>query len=174
MKIKLVPFTISDFDLLLSWVPSERELRQWAGPVMFTWPLDKKQLAEYLSRTQKEYPQAHIYKAIGEKDGTAIGHIEFDKIDWTAKTTVLSRVMVASEYRGNGFGNNIIEAALNLAFNILNFNEIKLAVYTFNIPAIRCYETAGFETINFIKDSCKCGSENWDTKIMSISRSNYD
>lgn len=49
IKLKLKPFTANYFDTLLSWVHSEKELKQWAGPTIFAWPLNKKQLEEYLA-----------------------------------------------------------------------------------------------------------------------------
>lgn len=171
MTLKLVPFVASDIDILLSWIASADQLRQWAGPTIFNWPLNKQQLILYLNQVKKESSEKYIYKAINA-DNINIGHIEFDKIDWINKTTVLSRVIISPEFRGKGLGHQLIEAALNLAFNHLKFKEVKLSVYGFNAPAIACYKKMGFKTVDYVKDTNN-NSKNWDAQSMNISSSEF-
>lgn len=144
MRLELKPYLANEIDILLSWITTEKELRQWAAPTIFTWPINKEQLFNYLDRTKGACPEAIILKAI-EKTNLIVGHIEFDKIDWINKTTILSRVIIAPKFRNNGLGHEIVDLALYDAFNVFRFNEIKLSVYNFNHPALRCYKAAGIE-----------------------------
>jgi hypothetical protein len=50
-KITTKPSNTGDCDTLFSWINSEKELTQWAGPVLFSWPFSKAQLFTYLART---------------------------------------------------------------------------------------------------------------------------
>lgn len=36
--IKTSTFVTSDIDVLLSWITSAEQLRQWTGPTIFSWP----------------------------------------------------------------------------------------------------------------------------------------
>ena len=45
--IRLEPFATSDFNKLISWVDSEEDLIQFAGPI-FKFPLTERQLEKYL------------------------------------------------------------------------------------------------------------------------------
>lgn len=169
MKIlKLLPQTTDDIAILLSWVKSEKELRQWAGPVIFSWPLSREQLSKYLARMGGESPEVYIYKAIVE-DNTMVGHIEFDKIDHHNKTAVLSRVIINPVLRGKGLGHEIVQSSLAMAFNNLKLNQVTLRVYDFNTSAIACYKAAGFSMVSSIQDPNKNSIESWDTQIMSLS-----
>jgi len=172
VRLELKSYLANEIDILLSWITTEKELRQWAGPTIFSWPINKKQLFNYLARTQGTYPEAIIFKVI-ENSNLIVGHIEFDKIDWINKTTILSRVIIAPEFRHHGLGHEIVNIALNSAFNVFRFNEIKLSVYNFNTAALRCYKAAGFKTIDIIKDLSVNEFENWSTQIMSLSSIEY-
>jgi RimJ/RimL family protein N-acetyltransferase len=50
--IELYPFTSSDFETFKSWVNSEEELVQFAGP-LFNYPLTDTQLHRYIQMTDK-------------------------------------------------------------------------------------------------------------------------
>lgn len=172
MTLKLLSYSSDDPDIaqLISWIPSQKALRQWAGPSVLTWPLDKQQLFSYLGRAEGKEPEAHIFKTMNE-NGDYLGHIEFDKVDRINKTTVLSRVLIGPKFRGAGLGNQMIKTGLEFIFNELKFTEVKLTVYCFNKPAIRCYEKIGFKIIgNIEQDRLNSVDQNWDCHIMSISK----
>lgn len=170
-NLKLLPQTIDDIDILLSWVKSEKELRQWAGPTVFKWPLNRERLSTYLARMTGVHPEVYIYKAV--EDNVMVGHVEFDKIDYINKTTVLSRVIVNPNLRGQGLGHEIIRLSLAMAFNVLKLEKVTLSVYDFNKSAIACYKAAGLNIVSIIQDPHKNLIENWDTQIMSISSSEF-
>lgn len=173
MFFKLMPVNDSDFVNLLSWITSERALKQWAGSVQFTWPLDEIQLTSYFLLMRGKPAQAFIYKVIDEKTNIIVGYVELGKVDWKSGIATLSRVLVGPEYRGKGFSHEIVRLALDMAFCSLGFGEVILSVYTFNMAAIRCYTAAGFKNIKVLKNACNVGAESWDCQMMSISAAEY-
>lgn len=56
----------------------------------------------------------------------------------------LGFMYVAPEYRGEGINKKIIEE-LKIWVLSKNINEIRLNVYSDNVPAVRAYEKAGFQ-----------------------------
>ncbi len=61
--LELQKFEKLDFDRLIGWIPDERFLVQWAGP-LFTWSLDDGQLDNYLKETKGEKPKRYVFKAV--------------------------------------------------------------------------------------------------------------
>lgn len=45
---------------------------------------------------------------------------------------------------GKGYGTDALETLISFIFNELNFEKIKLSVYSFNDRAIKCYTSLGF------------------------------
>ncbi len=140
MDLQLAVFSNSDFKVILEEITSRAELVQWAGSKRFSYPLDEKQLTEYLLDASSDKSISYIYSLIRSDDKVLIGHVELSDIDWKNMTAVLSRVLIFKKYRGRGYSHHLLQAILNQAFDILKLKKIKLSVYTFNTPAIACYK----------------------------------
>ena len=78
--IELLPFTEQDFPRLMQWVNSPELLVQWAGALLFTYPLDEKQLKAYLQSSRGDHAQSRIFKVVDEQAKT-VGHIELGAIN---------------------------------------------------------------------------------------------
>lgn len=167
VNLKIEPFSFKDIETLETWITSAAQLRQWSGPSKFYWPLNTEQMINYLNEVKNEFSEICIYKVMNSDD-IQIGHFDFDKIDWKQKTGVLSRVIILPDLKGKGLGQQLVKAALDFAFNCLDFNEVKLCVYSFNTPAIVCYQKTGFKNVDYIKQTSTNNSECWDAIIMSI------
>lgn len=102
-EITLQHFTDKDFDTLISWVDSEKELIQFAGPI-FKFPLTVEQLIDYLKDHNR-----HPFKIVLKSSNLSIGHCEAYK---TINDTVrLCRIIIGNKiYRGQVLG---YEATLN-------------------------------------------------------------
>jgi RimJ/RimL family protein N-acetyltransferase len=168
MAIRLEPFSESDFDRLISWVPSESFLLQWAGPG-FSFPLDHKQLSEHLVRGKQEPPGSLIFRGVDASTGAVIGHIEIVNIDRRNRSARLSRVLVGPmALRGNGIGHELVREALAVAFDELQLHRVELYVFDFNEAAIGCYKRAGFKLEGVLRDARRYGNEYWTLLAMSI------
>ena len=171
--IRLEQFTDRDFPRLIQWVVSPELLVQWAGPRLFSWPLDLSQLRRYLADSLAEPPSCLIFKALDEQD-RVVGHLELGAIDNNSRSATLCRVMIAPEARGQGICYPMVQSALTLAFGPLDFRRIDLRVYTFNDPAVRCYERAGFVREGVLREAVKVGDAYWDTVLMAVMRDEWE
>lgn len=134
--IELGLFTNDDFNRLMGWIVNEEELIQFAGPI-FKYPLTEVQLSHYLKDKNRI-----VYKVSVLPAKEIIGHCEIYISESSAK---LCRILIGNRsYRGKGLGLEIINKLVNICFNELNFNYAELNVYDWNIPAVKCYEKAGF------------------------------
>ena len=135
--IKLVPFDKTDFNQLISWIDSQETLMQFAGPI-FTYPLTAQQLIQYLDDKKRI-----AYKVVNELHNQSIGHAEIYLPN--KQMAYLCRIMIGDPvYRGKGFGQQIVNQLLEIAFTQLGVEKTELNVFDWNTNAIKCYEKAGF------------------------------
>ena len=135
--IKLKPFTENDFDILKSWIHSEEELIQFAGPI-FSYPLTNEQLRNYI-----KMPDKVPLKVVLNSTKETIGHCE---LNFENGNNRLSRILVGNkELRGQKIGEQIVRNMVDLLFLDQTINEVDLNVFDWNKGAIKCYEKVGFK-----------------------------
>jgi len=171
--ILLRPFATSDFPRLIGWIDSKEMLLQWAGPGEFVFPLTDDQLRKYQSGSEGDRYFRRVFAAATE-DGTVCGHIELGAINYDNQMASLCRVFVAPEYRGKGVCALMVEKALAVGFGELGLRRIELRVFSYNSPAIRCYERSGFVREGLLRKSQKVGNLYWDTVVMAILREEWE
>jgi RimJ/RimL family protein N-acetyltransferase len=169
----LRPFDAADFSRLTGWMPSRELLVQWAGPKQFHFPLSNEQLASYLAESVGASPTRRIFTAVLDHQ-IAFGHVELGAIDSEQQTATLCRVFVAPEFRNQGLSLPMVREALRIGFSEMMLRRIGLRVYSFNTPAIRCYERIGFVREGLLRQDVVLGSAIWDTLIMSILRTEWE
>jgi len=171
--VRLIPFTEKDFAQVLEWITSSELLIQWAGPQLFTHPLNEKQLHAYLQLGQGEHPQARVFKTVNERNET-MGHIELGAINQENGTATICRVFVDSRYRNNGICVEAVRQVLAIGFRELGLHRIDLRVFGFNTAAIRCYERAGMVKEGLLRKTQRVGGQYWDSMIMAILREEWE
>jgi len=171
--IELQPFTESDIERLIGWVPSARFLLQWAGPA-YHYPLDETQIEHQLAASKEESPSHLMYKAVNPKTGETVGHGEIGNINYQNRSATLMRILVGPPtHRGLGLGEKIVEALLRIGFMDMSLHRIELRVYNFNKEAIRCYEKAGFKKEGLLREATKFEDEYWNVYVMAILESEW-
>ena len=167
-EITLKPFEQNDFARLIGWIRSPEFLLQWAGSI-FAYPLDKAQLLVYLKGSQDNPPTRKIYKATQLQSNAVVGHIELNDIDPRHKSATVCRVLVGEAHlRSKGIGSQMVRKLLEIGFDQLGLHRIDLVVFDFNIPAIKCYERAGFLKEGHFRDIRRIGKEYWSLYQMSL------
>lgn len=165
--LTLVPFTAEHFGTLASWFASESELVQWGGPSVF-FPLDKAQLARMLEQGTVQPPNRHCWMAREGDD--LVGHVQLG-FDWRNGNATLARIGIAPWARGRGLARLMLAPVIEAAFARPEIERLELNVYSFNTPALRTYESLGFQQEGVRRASARVGSERWDTVIMALLRS---
>lgn len=79
IDIELRRFEREDFARLISWVTSADLIQKWA-PLVFSYPLNESQLAQYIQTAEGDKPNRKIFKAVDTKNNAVVGHIELDRI----------------------------------------------------------------------------------------------
>lgn len=135
--IELKPFTENDFDTFKSWIHSEEELYQFAGPI-FSYPVTDQQLRDYIQMTDRK-----PLKVVLIATNKTIGHCELNFENGKYR---LSRILVGDKnLRGQKVGEQIVRKMVDLFFQNEQVNEVDLNVFDWNKRAIKCYEKVGFK-----------------------------
>lgn len=143
-------FKASDANEIVTWFTSLEDYVLWGGRT-FGWPLEA---ASIIERSQE--PQVELYtfsesSALSELNSNGnnselIGFMEFQRM--SDSELRFCRVAIHPNQRGKGFGQSMIESALDAAKQIPDVTTISLAVFQQNIGAKRCYDKAGFQVVD--------------------------
>jgi L-phenylalanine/L-methionine N-acetyltransferase len=83
---------------------------------------------------------------VAELDGKVVGNVGMHPaIQPRRRHAAGFGMAVHDAYHGRGVGSALLNAALDLADNWLNFSRLELEVYVDNAPAIALYKKYGFE-----------------------------
>lgn len=136
--IALESFEKEDFERLIYWVTTKEILVQFSGPI-FTFPLTITQLDEYINDKRRL-----AFKVIDQSNNVTIGHAELYHSE-DIRAIKICRILIGDpKNRSTGFGQQIINELLKIAFLELGKEKVELNVYDWNTNAIKCYEKVGF------------------------------
>jgi len=163
--IGLQKFDRNDYDNLIRWINSEEMLIQIAGRQM-SFPVT----SEQLDASQAD-PNRNAFSIIYTETGKSIGHCELYLMENSVK---IDRVIIGDDsMKGKGICSQLMELLLDYGFNVMGQEVIELNVFTWNAPAIRCYESAGLTTNLEKAMEFESNGEKWTALNMSIDRKNY-
>jgi len=153
------PASPDDYKYIVAWNDGRdaEYLHQWAGYNVFVHPLTAEQLAVHAQKFDRR-----IYMIYDGAD--AIGSYELDRIDPQSGTAFLCRFILRHDVQGKGVGEAALRMMADFVFNNMGFTQLKLGVYCFNVPAIRCYEKVGFRVLEYRPHD----NPQWNMYIMDI------
>lgn len=96
-----------------------------------------------------------------------IGHFTMRFTDESKKTIRLEFIIVDDSKRRQGYGKEMLLLAICFAFDFVGAEKVTLGVFENNQPAIRCYESAGFQRVNKT-ENYRCLDETWQCIEMEI------
>jgi RimJ/RimL family protein N-acetyltransferase len=167
-EIVFRPFCQKDGAALLSWAPTADELLQWVGP-NFAFPLDERQLLEYLATAGRH---RRIISAIACDTDAVVGHAELNILS-EHELGQIRRFAVAPSIRGHGVGARLMDWLVSFAFDELSLHRLELVVFSFNVPARKCYARAGFQEEGVARHARKASNGYWDLVHMALLESEY-
>ncbi|MFW5807637.1 MAG: GNAT family N-acetyltransferase [Spirochaetota bacterium] len=172
--LQIRPFTREDIPLFVSWIESPEFLMQTAGPLLHFDSLDA-DMGALVDHAALPGTDTYLFSVTRKtEDGPeCIGTFHILQVNRHHRSATLSRVLLAKNVRGSGYGSMMIREALRIAFEELKLHRLSLAVFDFNIPAYSCYVRAGFVREGVQRDIIRNGSEYWSTVSMSILEHEY-
>jgi len=167
-EVSIRPYRDSDAPALLTWARSSDELLQWAGPI-FTFPLDERQLADYAAGRGEH---RRLISAVSPREEQVLGHAELKLVPDHDRAKSW-RVAVAPPARGRGIATQMLRWLTALAFQELGLHRLELLVFSGNLPALACYERAGFIREGLARHARKSADGYWDVIHMGLLEDSY-
>jgi putative acetyltransferase len=116
-------------------------------------------------RALKRYPDAAVY--VAEDAGSIVGRLSLARDPHPASHHVADLgLMVAATHRRRGIGRMLLEQAVAWARDA-GIRKLELHVFPWNEPAIRLYETFGFEREGLRRDHYRRDREYVDAILMA-------
>ncbi|WP_366938276.1 GNAT family protein [uncultured Clostridium sp.] len=107
------------------------------------------------------------------EDGEYIGGCGINETDLKNRNCTVGIFIGEKELWGQGYGTDAMEVLIQYAFNELNFEKIKLSVYSFNSRAIKCYANLGFVEEGQLKKEIFREGKYHDVILMAMFREDY-
>lgn len=166
-KVSLSPITIDDIPYLVNWT---NDFNTSDGLGYSDFVASYNSMRENIENDlRKERPSFIIIK---NDTNEIIGGCRIFNTEYLHRTANTS-IVIDKSFQNKGYGEEALNLLLDYAFNYLNFYNILLTVYSFNIPAIKCYEKVGFKQIGKRTKSRYLNNKWYDIIYMEMLKDNF-
>lgn len=115
---------------------------------------------------QTSYSRGEYQFAVEDFEGDLVGRCGVIRLDWKNRVAELG-IMIGTPYRGRGYGKEAMKLLCDFCFKEMNLHKLKVSVFAFNEPAIRCYEGCGFQREGLLKEELFRDGAYHDVVILS-------
>jgi len=138
--VRLRAFEAEDLDANHAFVNDYETLRGMMSGIPL--PASMADERQWMDR-QSSYTFGEYQFAVENGDGDLVGRCGVTKIDWKNRVAELG-IMIGTPYRGRGYATDAMTVLCDFCFREMNVHKLKVTVFAFNTPALRCYERIGF------------------------------
>lgn len=115
---------------------------------------------------QTSYSRGEYQFAVEDFEGDLVGRCGIIRLDWKNRVAELA-IMIGTPYRGRGYGKEAMALLCDFCHREMNLHKLKVTVFAFNEPALRCYEGCGFEREGLLKAELWRDGQYQDVVILS-------
>jgi len=166
-SVLLRPFKRSDITYFLNWFNDPEVTKH----LLLYLPMSQAQEERWFERYLQD-EQRHIF-GIETVDGTLIGNIGLENVNWKDRNAELGIVIGEKDYWDEGYGTDAITTLLDFAFRQMNLHRVYLRVFEDNPRAKRSYEKCGFQLEGRLRESSFSDGRYRDEWIMGILRDEF-
>ena len=142
--LKLRPYRPGDAETIVTWIRDEYSFRQWCADRYDRYPLTPEDMnAQYSSLADADW----FYPMTAFDENGVAGHLIMRFTDERKTVLRFGFVIVDSARRGRGYGKEMLNLALKMAFDVLKTETVTLGVFENNPAAYHCYKAAGFQEV---------------------------
>ena len=139
---RLKPAIDEDIDELMGWFDTQRSINEWGGP-NFRYPFDRETFVE-----DCHWPDMATYCVYSEKKIMCA----FGQLYERDRRINLARLIAHPHMRGQGIGRRLVTMLMTIGVELFELKEYSLFVYRDNAPALKCYQSLGFEMHDYPPD----------------------
>lgn len=161
--IRFRPIKFEDLPLRSKWL-NDPETNKYLGSRTrkgTSLAFHKKWFEKYLKDKKKK-----IFMILCDNERIGqVGLVDINKLD---KNAHLYIVIGEKNFRGKGVGREAMDFIINYGFNKLKLHKILLEVHADNIPAVKLYESSGFQQEGRLIENVFSDGKYKDEIIMSL------
>lgn len=132
--IKLRALEMEDMEML-RFIINDPELENLVGGWSF--PVSKKKQEDWYSTIYKDKNNQRF--AIETEENGTIGMADIRNIDWKNKVASHGMKIGNKNYRGKGYGTDVVMAIMKYAFHELGLNRLECSILNYNRPSRNLY-----------------------------------
>ena len=159
--LMLRKFESQDMPSFLAAIHDEKMLMQFAGPA-YVFPLTAEQVTVDL-----QADDVRVFSMV-TAEGKAVGHAQMQIF---SDSVLLRRILIwETSWRGRGWGRKMVQQLLDVAFAMREVQQVRLNVFDWNTPAIRCYQSLGFVLSAGPAKTVQVAGETWQSLRMTCDK----
>ncbi len=155
-----------DYAYLSNWIDDERTHAFWSAN-RFPYPMTQTAFHDFLEKNAADWTDS-AYVAT-EDSGQPVGFFCYS-VNTETNIGFLKFVIIDKTKRGKGYGKEMLNLALQYAFQITGAKAVQLNVFNENTLAKQCYEKVGFVERAVDKDVFSYQNELWSRCNMIVSK----
>lgn len=155
-----------DFDEIEKWITDERMHAMWCANLI-RYPLQKRDFEETLEELAVKFKDSPYVATTNE--GKLVGFFCYS-VNLDTNEGMLKFVVTAPEFRGKGYGREMIALAVKYGFEITKANAVQLNVFSENTNAKKCYLSVGFTERTNTDNAFRFRDEMWTRCNMVMKR----
>lgn len=165
--MRLRPYiSYKDFEIIKNWIAEERMHAMWCANII-QFPIEKDNFEKIMQEVAQRFEDIPFVATSDE--GELIGFFCYS-VNLDNNEGMLKFVMINPEYRGKGYGKEMLGLAVKYAFEITNVQLVQLNVFPENKGAKKCYEAVGFTERKTDLNAFSYKEESWGRCNMVIRR----
>ena len=139
---KIILATLEREDCKKIWEDTEYDFGQLTEPFIVGWSAVNADT--WFDEIQRDQGNKHIRLGIFLPDGTVIGDVALQDLDWKNRSCTLGYGLTKLEYRNNGYATDAAKTILRYGFCHIGFERISSSTQENNIGSQRVLEKCGF------------------------------
>lgn len=138
--LEIRKFKMEDIDEIANWTISKEAYYKWSAGMFGNYPFEKEKMKDFYNNANNDLFFPFSFTINNE----LIGHLIMRYIDYDKKELRFGFVINNINYRGKGYGKEMLKLAIDYAFKNFSFNVLSLVVFEENQVAYNCYKSVGF------------------------------
>ncbi len=136
------------------------------------YPVNREELVKYWESSVP--PKVVMFAVCDNKNDQYFGNVRLSDIDWTNRRCAYGRIIGLPEYRGKGYGTEMLQLVMQYAFLKLGMNRIATGVVSTNEASLRSNEKAGMNREGVQKEALWKDGQFQDVVSFAMTRADFD
>ncbi len=167
-KVVLCALDTEHVQRTLKWV-NDPQVTRFTGTIF---PIGAGENEAYWKEVRKDRNRAVF--GVETREGRHFGNVELRNIDWISRNAETTFYIGESEYRGKGYGREMLAALCDFAFLRLGTHRLNCRVFAYNEAAAKMVEWAGFKREGVMREQLFRDGGYHDIIMFGALKSDYE